>query len=248
MGLHIAVCHLVACDATEGLATLRAHAKEQELTVLIFYRVVTAALWEDAILVCEGSQSRLDAFIEMLRGCCEPVIRGASTLMRQWSYTAQELHLPCERVGWGYQNWVDFAAEELREHAQQPQRSPPTSPPPADAERLLGPTGLRGAKYTDYDELTASRLERLGLGCNWSDVLLAAQLSSAASHRVSAAGPPADRKRKGKRPGGGGGGAAEDSPAAAHGAAAETRAGQSEHGARDREVQLASERLARAEL
>ena len=116
MGLHIAVCHLVACDATEGLATLRAHAKEQELTVLIFYRVVTAALWEDAILVCEGSQSRLDAFIEMLRGCCEPVIRGASTLMRQWSYTAQELHLPSERVGWGYHEWCDFAAQERYTH------------------------------------------------------------------------------------------------------------------------------------
>ena len=39
MGLHIAVCHIVACDATEGLSTLRAHAKQHELTLVLFYRV-----------------------------------------------------------------------------------------------------------------------------------------------------------------------------------------------------------------
>ena len=54
---------------------------------------------------------RLDAFIAMLRAS-EPLLRCASTLMRQWSYTAQELHLPSERVGWGYQEWCDFAAQE----------------------------------------------------------------------------------------------------------------------------------------
>ena len=174
MGLHIAVCHIVACDATEGLATLRTHAKEHDLTVVIFYRVAAAAdTWEDVILVCEGEQPRLDAFIEMLRGS-EPLLRCASTLMRQWSYTAQELHLPSERVGWGYHEWCDFAAQELQAHEQQQQqqRPPPTPPPPAaDDERLLGPAGFRGAKYTDYGELTLTRLERLGLGCSWSDAM-----------------------------------------------------------------------------
>ena len=116
MGLHIAVCHIVACDATEGLSTLRAHAKEHELTVVLFYRVAVADdTWEDVILVCEGEQPRLDAFVEMLRGS-EPLLRCASTLMRQWSYTAQELHLPSERVGWGYHEWCDFAAQERYTH------------------------------------------------------------------------------------------------------------------------------------
>ena len=111
MGLHIAVCHIVACDATEGLSTLRAHAKQHELTLVLFYRVAAEDTWEDVILVCEGEQPRLDAFIAMLRAS-EPLLRCASTLMRQWSYTAQELHLPSERVGWGYQEWCDFAAQE----------------------------------------------------------------------------------------------------------------------------------------
>ena len=113
MGLHIAVCHIVACDATEGLSTLRAHAKQHELTLVLFYRVAAedAGTWEDVILVCEGEQPRLDAFIAMLRAS-EPLLRCASTLMRQWSYAAQELHLPSERVGWGYQEWCDFAAQE----------------------------------------------------------------------------------------------------------------------------------------
>ena len=120
MGLHIAVCHIVACDATEGLSTLRAHAKQHELTLVLFYRVAAEDTWEDVILVCEGEQPRLDAFIAMLRAS-EPLLRCASTLMRQWSYTAQELHLPSERVGWGYQEWCDFAAQERhtrgRDHA-----------------------------------------------------------------------------------------------------------------------------------
>ena len=111
MGLQIAVCHIVACDATEGLSTLRAHAKQHELTLVLFYRVAAEDTWEDVILVCEGEQPRLDAFIAMLRAS-EPLLRCASTLMRQWSYTAQELHLPSERVGWGYQEWCDFAAQE----------------------------------------------------------------------------------------------------------------------------------------
>ena len=111
MGLHIAVCHIVACDATEGLSTLRVHAKQHELTLVLFYRVAAEDTWEDVILVCEGEQPRLDAFIAMLRAS-EPLLRCASTLMRQWSYTAQELHLPSERVGWGYQEWCDFAAQE----------------------------------------------------------------------------------------------------------------------------------------
>ena len=116
MGLHIAVCHIVACDATEGLSTLRAHAKKHELTVVLFYRVADDDdTWEDVILVCEGEQPRLDVFVEMLRGS-EPLLRCASTLMRQWSYTAQELHLPSERVGWGYQEWCDFAAQESYTH------------------------------------------------------------------------------------------------------------------------------------
>ena len=116
MGLHIAVCHIVACDATEGLSTLRAHAKKHELTVVLFYRVAADDdTWEDVILVCEGEQPRLDVFVEMLRGS-EPLLRCASTLMRQWSYTAQELHLPSERVGWGYQEWCDFAAQESYTH------------------------------------------------------------------------------------------------------------------------------------
>ena len=117
MGLHIAVCHIVACDATEGLSTLRAHAKQHELTLVLFYRVAAedAGTWEDVILVCEGEQPRLDAFIAMLRAS-EPLLRCASTLMRQWSYTAQELHLPSERVGWGYQEWCDFAAQERHAH------------------------------------------------------------------------------------------------------------------------------------
>ena len=95
---------------------LCAHAEDHELTVVLFYRVAVADnTWEDVILVCEGEQSRLDAFVEMLRGS-EPLLRCASTLMRQWSYTAQELHLPSERVGWGYHEWCDFAAQERYTH------------------------------------------------------------------------------------------------------------------------------------
>ena len=79
------------------------------------------------------------------------------------------------------------------------------------------------------------------------DVLLAAQLSSSAFQRVnSAVGPPADRKRKSTRPvAGGGRGGAEASPCATAGRGG-TAEKSLELGAR--ELQLASERLARAEL
>ena len=141
MGLHIAVCHIVACDATEGLSTLRAHAKQHELTLVLFYRVAAedAGTWEDVILVCEGEQPRLDAFIAMLRAS-EPLLRCASTLMRQWSYTAHELHLPSERVGWGYQEWCDFAAQERHTRVERCTRSTdphpnPNNPDPTGAAR-----------------------------------------------------------------------------------------------------------------
>ena len=78
-------------------------------------------------------------------------------------------------------------------------------------------------------------------------MLLAAQLSSSAFQRVnSAVGPPADRKRKSTRPvAGGGRGGAEASPCATAGRGG-TAEKSLELGAR--ELQLASERLARAEL
>ena len=61
--------------------------------------------------------------------------------------------------------------EQQQQQQQQQQRPPPTPLPPADTERLLGPAGFRGAKYKDYAELTLTRLERLGLGCSWSDAM-----------------------------------------------------------------------------
>jgi len=209
--MHLAVVHIVECPASEQ-RLIAQEASANTLTVRLYYQIVQlTSSWADVFLVAEGDASKLDAFISSLKareslepatGDGEVVMRGVSTLLRQWNYVLPEI--PEDRARWGYAEWIAEADRETAGHAAQ-HRQNVASPQlqleacGGEAElRHLGPPGIRGACYTDWKELISKRLEKLTLGCNWDDVVMAAQLSTAACRRErpESIGEPAETSKR----------------------------------------------------
>lgn len=220
--VHILVLHVVECRTTELRDTIAVHAARLELTVRLYYRVVAAtdveeATWRDVIVIAEGLCANIDEFVAVVKSRSSEAddggtpMRGASVLLRQWNYILPDM--PAVRHTWGYAEWVREAERELEEWSAQnsgADRGAPggstssSSTAAAPLPRHLGPAGIKGATYHDWNELVAKRLTKLGLGCSWEDVVLAAQLSTASADRVEApvqedGGGAKRKKRAGER-------------------------------------------------
>lgn len=171
--MHIAVVHVVEMASAPALTLIRQLYVDLSLTVRLFYQKIGKDKWLDVIIVCEGTSEHVDALIASLRShdqgqllqTSQPsqipfVLRAPSVLLRQWTYILTD------------QNDAD---------------APPQTPSSPQSEaRFIGPTGLRGAAYEDMKLLAEKHLKKLGLGCDWHEVLMAAELSTAIANRVSA--------------------------------------------------------------
>ena len=221
MDVHIVVLHIVACRSSEG-RVLAESASKLQLTVRLYYRVGAQNAWEDVVIVAEGRCSAIDAFVSAVKSRdgtrdgdedAPAHVRGVSLILRQWGYVLPT-EQPTERAAWGYKEWMEEAERELREHADglalersdEDGRGDDAASAGELEQRHLGPPGMKGAAYKSWDELISQRLEKLGLGCSWDDVVLAAQLNSAMSQRsVEVDGADAGQapKKRGRRDGAG---------------------------------------------
>ena len=99
--MHIAVAHVVACS-TAGLAAIRAATSENGLTLVLFYRPTSDGAYEDLILVCEGTQGGVSAFVQMLR---------------DWARTATPEELAALRAG--FRNNIVIKAPDAGHYVQE---------------------------------------------------------------------------------------------------------------------------------
>jgi len=186
--MHIGVFHVVEVQGPAGLALLRELYQTLGLTLRLFYRKGATDAWLDVVLVCEGEADSVDGFLSALRAHSVPsetetaMMRGVSTLLRQWTY-----NLP----GTG----LDDAATEAS-----------ASEGPSEL-RHLGPVGLKGAAYEDMKVLASKHLIKLALGCDWQEVLMVAELSTAIANRGAApasdgSGPSKRARKPAERAGG----------------------------------------------
>ena len=192
--MHIAVLHVVEVPV-HAHRIIAEGAARWALTLRLYFRLVESA-WQDLIIVAEGHAAQLDAFISSLKALDALAsdvatqdpdsVRGVSMLLRQWTYMLPAL--PASREQWGYAEWIAEADRELLEFEQQKEDEGLRPPAASETEpRHLGPPGVRGSAYRDWQELASKRLEKLDLGCNWDDVLTAAQLAASRCRREDSA-------------------------------------------------------------
>lgn len=158
-----------------------------------------------------------------------PLIRGIFLLARQWTYSLFSAAANCEdsseaadeaaaRVG-GQPDLPESPGKRPRcrgecaatseagaeadarsEAATAEGRAMDPEPTGAAwAHRHVGPPGLRGAEYHDIKDLASKRLAKLELGCNWDELLMAAQLNAVISNRKEPQEQSTRIKRKTKR-------------------------------------------------
>ena len=189
---HIAVLHVVACRATEG-RSIAQEAARLTLTVRMYYRGDGNESWQHIFVIAEGPSADIAMFIAWLKrrdtlaaDSEQPALMtGVSLLLRQWSYLLPAL--PTERTSWGYDEWMKEAERELQEYYEQQGQEAAEAGPSEAAQaetRHLGPPGIKGAAYRSFKELIFNRLEKLGLGCDWNEVVTVAQLSAASAERT----------------------------------------------------------------
>lgn len=192
---HIAIVNIVRACRDVG-RTFSKMCQRLKLTARLYYRPTDDAAWIHALLIIEGTAPSVDAFIEDLRQAKDAesplTCSGVSTLLRQWSYTLAEM--PAERHTWGYKDWLNEAARELHELGPAPPQELDTVSQLTVQDRVLGPLSFKAAAFEDWDALIATRLEKLGLGCDWGEVVIAAQLACAPAQTTEDGGGGA-RKR-----------------------------------------------------
>lgn len=183
MVLHVAVLQVVELRKAEAQRVIAELVAALEITARLYYRATPTA-WEDAFVVCEGEGEQVDSFIESLRehsNAAEQMVGGASTagdrppLIRGLFLLARQ---------WTYPLFSDEGGA--------------THEPTA---RHLGPPGLRGGEYETMCELGKGRLAKLQLGCNWDELIIAAQLNAILANRKEPPEQSAERltRRKTKR-------------------------------------------------